>query len=313
MDPRSCPPDLTLTRLRVFAAVAEQGGYSAAARSLRLSQPTVSFHVQALERAFGTSLLVYRGRRVHLTAAGEAVYALAGRTLRDVTELTAQIAGLSAGHAGRVRLAASIAFEQAFFFRAVVGPFTRDHPDIELCLRFGTSRQMIEAVRAREADLAYVMHCHMPPDVRYQPLHGSQVAFFVAADHPLAARQRPPADLVGEAGLIAAPLDSAEWEYYGQALREVGLHHYRVALEITGIQARVLAAQTGLGVLAVFWPRYAGKVTLPGLRPVHVIGGPPGGPEFGLVDRTEEPVIRSVTTLATWLRQATASDRQRRA
>lgn len=321
MESHASAPDLSLMRLRVFAAVAEQGGYSAAARSLGLSQPTVSFHVQALEQAFGTTLLVYRERRAHLTPAGEGLYALARRTLRDVAELSAQIAGLAAGQAGRVRLAVSIAFEQAFFFREVVAPFTRAHPGIELCLRFGTSRQMVEAVRAREADVAYVMHCHMPSDVRYQPLHGSRAVFFAARTHPLAAQRDPatarpdpatarpgPATAqAGEADLIAAPLDSAEWEYYGQVIRDAGLRHYRVALEITGIQARVLAAQAGLGVLAVFWPPYAGPVALPGLRPVQLGSDPRTGPEFGLVQRREEPVMRSVVALAAWLRDVTAT------
>lgn len=306
VDPRPIPPELSVTRLRIFAAVVEQGGYTAAARSLQLSQPTVSWHVQALERAFGASLLVYRARRVHLTAAGEAVYAVACRTLRDVEELSAQITGLSNGQAGRVRLAASIAFEQAFFFDTVVAPFGRAHPDIGISLRFGTSRQMAEAVRAREADLAYVMHTHLPPDVRYRPLHGSRVVFFAAHGHPLAARPHLPSAWAASTGLITAPLDSAEWEYYGQALRAAGVHGYRVALEISGIQARVLAAQAGLGVLPVFWPPYAGRAQLPGLRPLPVSGEPPAGPDFGLAERAEEPRTRSVTSLAAWVREVTA-------
>ncbi len=306
MDDYRFPPGLSLLRLRVFAAVAEQGGYSAAARGLALSQSTVSFHVQALERAFGTSLLTYRGRRVHLTAAGEALYAVAHRTLCDAEALTAQVASLRAGHAGRVRLGASIAFEQAFFFSTVIAPFARARPGIEISLRFGTSRQMAEAVRAREADLAYVMHSHLPPDVRYLPLHTSRAVFFVAEDHPLAA-QRPTADEVGAAGLIAAPLDGAEWGYYDQVLRGVGLRHYRVALEVSGIQARILAAQAGLGVLVVFWPPYAHQATLPGLCPVLVVDELPYGPEFGLVERAEEPAVRSAASLAAWLRQVTSA------
>ncbi len=305
MDPQPLPADLSVTRLRIFAAVVEQGGYTAAARSLQLSQPTVSWHVQALERAFGTSLLVYRARRVHLTPAGEAVYTVACRTLRDVAELSAQITGLSNGQAGRVRLAASIAFEQAFFFDTVVAPFGRAHPDIGISLRFGTSRQMAEAVRAREADVAYVMHCHLPPDVRYRPLHSSRVVFFAATDHPLAARPALRDGWAADSSLITAPLDSAEWEYYGQALRAAGVHSYRVTLEISGIQARVLAAQAGLGVLPVFWPPYAGRAQLPGLRPLPLPGDPPAGPGFGLAERAEEPRSRSVTSLAAWVQQVT--------
>src|SRR5829696_6355328 len=108
--------ELSLARLRILAAIVEQGGYSAAANWLALSQSTVSFHVRELERTLGTPLLVYRARRVHLTAAGEAVYSLARRALRDAEELADQIADLRAGHAGRMRLGAGIAFEQAFFF-----------------------------------------------------------------------------------------------------------------------------------------------------------------------------------------------------
>jgi DNA-binding transcriptional LysR family regulator len=305
VDDHGIPSGLSLLRLRVFAAVAEHGGYSAAARHLMLSQPTVSFHVQALERGFGTKLLAYRGRRVHLTPAGEALYALASRTLRDAEAMTAQMASLRAGRAGRVRLAASIAFEQAFFFRTVIAPFTRAHPGIELSLRFGTSRQMVEAVRSGDADLGYVMHHHMPAETRYLPLHTSHVAFYISAGHGLTERSRPTAEEVAEAGLITAPLDSAEWEYYGNALRGNGLRRYRVALEVSGIQARVLAAQAGLGVLVVFLPRYAGQVTLPGLTAIPVAGDQPGGPEFGLVERAPEPVMRPVAALAEWLRQVT--------
>jgi DNA-binding transcriptional LysR family regulator len=294
-------PDLSLARLRIFAAVVEQGGYSAAASSLDLSQPTVSFHIRALERAFAAPLLVYRGRRVHLTAAGEALYRLACRTLRDAEALAEHVADLRAERAGRVTLGASIAFEQAFFFEQVVAPFRARHPRVELSLRFGHSVRLVDAVRAREADLAYVMRWHVPADVRYEPLHGSRVVFFVAERHPLAVLSRPTADEVGEAGLIAAPLDSAEWQYYGAALREAGLRHYRVAPEVDGIQVRILAAQAGLGVLSTFWPPYARRVALPGLRPVRLAAAP-AGPEFGLVSRDEEPAAAVVPAFAAWLR-----------
>src|SRR3954447_13836024 len=100
-EERAPLPDLSLTRLRIFAAVVEQGGYSAAASSLAISQPTVSFHLRALERACGMPLVAYRGRRVHLTAAGQALYGLARRTLRDAETLAAQLADLRAGRAGR--------------------------------------------------------------------------------------------------------------------------------------------------------------------------------------------------------------------
>jgi DNA-binding transcriptional LysR family regulator len=298
--PRAPLSDLTLVRLRIFAAIVEQGSYSAAAASQALSQPTVSFHVRALERAFGTRLLVYRGRQVRLTTAGQALYRLAQRTLRDAEELSAHIADLRAGRAGRVRLGASIAFEQAFFFQVVVAPFLKAHPAGELVLQFGHSVRMTEAVRAREVDLAYVMRWHVPTDVRYTPLHASRLVFFVADHHPLANTRRPSLDDLAAAGLIAAPLDSAERAYYGAVLREAGVLRYRVALEVDGIQARILAAQEGLGVLGTFWPPYVCEAALPGLRPLP-LANVLAGPEFGLIGDEGEPQEPLVAALAEWL------------
>jgi DNA-binding transcriptional LysR family regulator len=305
-DERAPLPELSLTRLRIFAAIVEQGGYSAAASSLALSQPTVSFHARALERAFGTPLLSYRDRRVQLTPAGQAVYGLAQRTLCDAEHLVEQIADLGAGRAGRVRLGVSIAFEQAFFFESVVAPFQRAHPTVELSLRFGHSVHMAEAVRAREVDLAYVARWHVPSDVRYEPLHASRVVFFVAAAHPLANAPAVTLDDVASVGLIAAPLDSVEWQYYGAVLREAGLRHYRVALEVDGIQARILAAQAGLGVLGTFWPPYVPAPTLPRLQPLR-LPATPAGPDYGLLSRDEAAALPVVAAFAAWLRDVASS------
>lgn len=304
-------PEASLLRLRVFAAVVDQGGYSAAGRLLGLSQPTVSFHVRALEQTFGGRLLVYRGRRVHPTATGEALYRLACRTLRDVDELAAELAALRAGLAGRVRLGASMAFEQAFFFDHVVLPYRDTHPGIELSLRFGTSQTMAEAIRAREIDLAYVMRRHPPDGLRFTPLHPSRVVFFVAENHPLAGQSHPSTAAVGAAGLVTAPLNTVEWEYYGRALHDAGLTDYRMTLEVSGIQARILAARAGLGVIVVFWPPFAPPPELPGLVLLRMGDPTPAGPEFGLLERVEAGVPQPVREFAHWLRQTVSGGSDR--
>src|SRR5215467_11173594 len=61
---------MDLARLRVFQAVAEHGSFSRAARSLYLSQPAVSQHIQALEAELGVPLFERLGRRIALTEAG---------------------------------------------------------------------------------------------------------------------------------------------------------------------------------------------------------------------------------------------------
>jgi DNA-binding transcriptional LysR family regulator len=61
---------MELRELRVFVAVAEEGGMSAAARRLHVSQSALSQTVTALERQLGVKLLVRSSSGVRTTEAG---------------------------------------------------------------------------------------------------------------------------------------------------------------------------------------------------------------------------------------------------
>jgi DNA-binding transcriptional LysR family regulator len=80
-------------RLEVFVAVADTGGFSAAARSLGRSQPAVHAQVRTLQDELGVRLYRRAGRGIVLTAAGEQV-AAHGRELASRTgHLLAQLQG----------------------------------------------------------------------------------------------------------------------------------------------------------------------------------------------------------------------------
>jgi len=140
---------MDLFRLLVFVTVAEQNGYSAAAKHLHLSQATVSFHVHELERQFKVRLLVYDRRAIRLTQAGEEVYRAGRSMLQESDRLDRSIQEIQVGRRGRVAVGASMAFEQAYFFDRVVTPFCREHPETSLSLRFGHSVLLAEAVLER--------------------------------------------------------------------------------------------------------------------------------------------------------------------
>ena len=304
MDSMQQPSDLyaglSLQRLQVFVAVADHGGFSAAADYLDLGQPTVSFHVKALERLLGAKLLVYRQRRVHLTAAGAELYRVATGMLRDVESVAAAIRNVDAGDAGHLRIGASMAFELAPFFDRVVGPFQRAHPRLRLTLQFGHSVHLAEAVHENRLDLAYVTNWRLPAGAHYQRVHDADFVLMVGPDHPLARKARVTLEEVLAAGLITAPLHSQEWPHYDRLLRASGLLRYRVGLEIDGVQARLLATQAGMGVMGVFVPPFAAERLGAMLRPVRQDRSPPRV-EFGLVTPRVNGLSAAAEQFASWL------------
>ena len=86
---------MELEQLRVFAAVADEGSFTGAARWLYISHSTVSRTVTALEEELGVRLVERDNRFIALTKAGE--------TLREEAE---QLLSAADTVAARVRAAA---------------------------------------------------------------------------------------------------------------------------------------------------------------------------------------------------------------
>ncbi|GAB2964920.1 LysR family transcriptional regulator [Amycolatopsis acidiphila] len=294
--------NLDLYRLLVFVTVVDRNGYSAAARPLNLAQPTVSHHVSELERACGTELLHYQDRAVHLTAAGHEVYRTALVMLAEQDRLKDSLGDLAQGRRGRVRLGASMAFEQQYFFDEVVAPFRRSYEGTLLSVRFGHSRREAQAVLDRELDLAYVIRWHLPGEARFEALQQMRLVFLASRAHPLAGRTKVTVDDIGEYGLITAPLTGVETGFYREVLRRSGLTGDHSVLEVGGLQARFLAAAASLGVIATFVPDHPRDIVFADLVPLRV-DGPRTTVEVGLVRRDGDPKSRSTDALACRLRE----------
>jgi DNA-binding transcriptional LysR family regulator len=292
---------LDLFRLLVFVTVVDRNGYSAAARHLHLAQATVSHHVAGLEKSLGTELIRYRQGAISLTVAGHEVYRVAKVMLREQERLGLFLDDLRFGRSGRVRLGASMAFEQEYFFRKVIAPFCAAHPEVFLSLRFGHSRGHAQAVLDNELDVAYGIRWHLPPEVDFEPLHQARFTFLAARNHPLAAKASVTVDEIAAAGLITAPQTSIESTYYNQVLLDCGLTPGQSAMEVDGLQARLLAADAGLGVLGTFIPAYAGDAARGPMLALPVEGRLPEV-SIGLIRRQEEPLPAGAETLANWLR-----------
>jgi DNA-binding transcriptional LysR family regulator len=91
---------MELRQLAVVVAVAEEGGFTAAARRLRTVQSTVSTVVRALERDLGTPLFHRTTHRVVLTPAGEAFVPAARAALAAADRARAAVCPVG----GRVRI-----------------------------------------------------------------------------------------------------------------------------------------------------------------------------------------------------------------
>lgn len=136
--------------LRHFLALARSGTLSAAARSLGVEHATVARRVAHLEEDFGAKLVDRRGRRIILTASGQAVAAIAERMGEDALTIERTALKADQGLVGAVRISAPPALASVSLAEPLIRLRLR-HPGIAVTL-IGETRYA--SLSRREADIA---------------------------------------------------------------------------------------------------------------------------------------------------------------
>lgn len=119
--------------LRVFVAVAEQGGFARAARRLSISPPGVTRAIASLEERIGTQLFRRTTRVVRLTQAGQRFLGDARRILTELEDAEASAAGLHSKLGGPLAVTAPLLFGRRFV-APIALDFLRSHADVTVRL-----------------------------------------------------------------------------------------------------------------------------------------------------------------------------------
>lgn len=138
--------------LRIFCAVAAELSVTQAAAQLGRAPSNVTTRIQQLEADLGAELLVRVGKRISLSTAGEQFLAYAERLLALEDEARQVV---SDGASGGVLRIGSMESTAASRLPGVLAAFHVDHPAMQLVLRTGPSRQIVEQVRAGALDCAF--------------------------------------------------------------------------------------------------------------------------------------------------------------
>ncbi len=144
-----------MRELECFVAVADHLSFSKAARHLRLSQPPLTRHIQALEEKLGTKVFNRNAHGVSLTGAGASFLEDARAILRHLDNATETIRRFRPGESGRLRLAFIGALMDEKFVR-LIQRFRNDHPGYQIELNDLVAAPQLAALQAGELDGGFI-------------------------------------------------------------------------------------------------------------------------------------------------------------
>src|SRR5262245_2553110 len=178
-----------LQQLRGFCYAATTKSISKAAARMRLSQPSVSLQIKALEQELGARLFDRRGPRIELTHDGHRLFELARPLVDSRDRLDYNFASLlDSVDRGTVNIAAGGSTIQ-YLLPPYVERFTREHPQVDVRLHNVTGKAGLALLRAGDVDFAVGPMFETPPDITFNPLVTYEQMLITRPDNPLASQQ----------------------------------------------------------------------------------------------------------------------------
>jgi DNA-binding transcriptional LysR family regulator len=292
-------------QLLALSQVIRDGSFSKAARSLQVSQPSISARIAALERAIGGQLFVRGGRTLALSELGESFLPYAERTLAILHEglETARLVG--AGQRGRVTVG-TIQPLCGGFLERTIERFHAGYPRVDLFVRVGHSEQVLEMLRDRLVGVGIVGGW---PSDWYNPavavLHRVRqpLVLIVPAASPVAAR---PAVRLHEVIDHATPLYLIDWvrdlrSIVGEALSPA---HALVEIPFEMAHRFLLCGQ---GSMFATEAMVSDDLAAVRLRAVKVVDMPPLYYENSVVSLRDRSLPRPATAFLDMLRAESQS------
>lgn len=145
---------MELKQLEAFVKVAEKQSFSAAARDLYLTQPTVSVHITALEKELNTKLLERTTKKVLLTKEGERLYEYAKEMLAVREEIYQEFTE-KIQEAAKIEIAAST-IPSRHILPELLHAFQKKKGKVRFSIKQGDSAFVIEEVKKHRADIGFV-------------------------------------------------------------------------------------------------------------------------------------------------------------
>lgn len=174
--------DLDLHKLEIFYWVAEHKSFSQAAELLSLRQPTVSAHVQELEKALGGKLLYRIPGKVSLTPLGLMLAERAKNLLAFKRDTVAAVEQFHGTLSGELWVGGS-SIPGEYLLPQKLGEFTKKYPHVKPILRIGDSAGIVSDLLDGKVEIAFVGFKGADARLTFAKIWNDEMVLAVPKDH----------------------------------------------------------------------------------------------------------------------------------
>lgn len=241
---------MTLRDLEIFIEVARYSSMSRAARSLFITQSSVSQVIADLERTYDVRLFDRMNRSLFLTPTGEELFQRA-ETLLSQYRATEQFLKEASYHKV-LRLGATLTIGSSIM-SSLLKEFEKHYPDICTEITVANTKELEGKLLSSELDAALVEGRILHPDLMAEPVISDTLLLVCGQHHPLYGKEGTTLHEIAQFPLIMREKGSGTRKQLEQALQKRNIN-YHIHWDSCSIEAIKQAVGDGHGVTVIGRP-----------------------------------------------------------
>lgn len=165
---------MNLKQLEAFVSVGEEKSFSKAAKTLFLTQPTISAHIASLEQELGVRLFLRNTKEVNLSAEGEKLYGYAKQMIALQREIGNVFDRTRKESSHCIHIAASTVPSQ-YLLPQILATFSEKYPKEQFRLMETDSAKVIEHVMNGTVDIGFAGTVMEKKHCKYVPFYQDEL------------------------------------------------------------------------------------------------------------------------------------------
>ncbi|MCI5953359.1 MAG: LysR family transcriptional regulator [Lachnospiraceae bacterium] len=215
---------MTIRHLKVFTAVADMGGMSAAAKKLHVSQPTVSQAIAELEKYYGVKLFERLSQKLYLTKEGELMLSFSRHILDSFNQM--EEAMDRAVKKENLRIGCSVTVGTCLI-NDILDQAGIRMPHLSISVVVANSSDIERAILCNEVDIGIVEGILKSSELLITPVCKDELVIVCGSSHPLAKEKTVTPDMLAGQNYISRESGSAGRNQLEKLFEEQGLELVR--------------------------------------------------------------------------------------
>lgn len=243
---------MNLDYLKTYREVIRLGSFSEVAKRLSISQPAVSFQIQALERDLRIRLIDRRQKSITMTQAGKRLLHFAELVEKERDRLVYDLSQLRDEVTGDLAISAST-IPGEFLLPPILAEFKRLHPAITTRMMISDSLGVISRIQNNEYEIGFCGALPEGTDLTAFKIAEDEIVLIVFPEHPFAERQKVSFGELEKESLILREETSGTQRSLESLLLKAGFDLGRCtpSLVLGSTQAVISAVEAGIGIAFV--------------------------------------------------------------